>query len=82
MPLRDLRHARSLSQQTLAKAMGTSQGEISKIETRVDMYVSTLRSYVEAMGGKLDIVATFSEGRYEINQFSDLVEPDLKKATG
>jgi hypothetical protein len=46
------------------------------------MYVSTVRSYIEAMGGRLDIIATFPEGRYEISQFGALTEPELKKATG
>jgi DNA-binding XRE family transcriptional regulator len=80
MPLHELRRARHLSQQTLAKAMGTSQPEISNLERRTDTYVSTLRSYVEAMGGQLDIVAHFPEGDYRINQFSEIGDEDLKEA--
>jgi hypothetical protein len=45
------------------------------MEKRRDMYVSTLRSYIEAMGGQLQIKALFPEGEVEINQFEDLPEP-------
>lgn len=72
MPLQELRHARALSQQTLAEAMNTDQGNISKLEQRTDMYISTLRRYVEAMGGSLEIVAHFPEGIVRINQFKEL----------
>lgn len=74
MPLQELRRARDLSQQTLAEAMETDQGNISKLEQRTDMYISTLRRYVEAMGGRLDIVAHFPEGDVRINQFRELAE--------
>ncbi len=74
MPLQELRRARTLSQETLARAMETSQGEISKLEHRADAYISTLRSYVEAMHGRLRILAEFPEGSYEITQFEDLAE--------
>src|SRR5690242_17622842 len=59
MPLAELRQARQMTQVTLAELLETSQPEISKIERRTDVYVSTLRRYVEAMGGKLEIVARF-----------------------
>jgi DNA-binding transcriptional regulator YiaG len=72
MPLHELRRARDLTQMTLAKAMGTSQGEVSKIEQRTDVYVSTLRSYLEAMGGELEIVARFPDGAVKISQFGEL----------
>lgn len=73
MPLNELRRARDLTQATLATAMQTTQGEVSKIEQRTDVYVSTLRSYISAMGGELDIVARFKDGSaVKISQFSDL----------
>lgn len=71
MPLHELRRARDLTQVTLAKVMGTSQGEVSKIEQRTDVYLSTLRSYLEAMGGELEIVARFPDGAVKISQFSE-----------
>lgn len=58
-PLKVLRTLRKFSQQTLAKSMGTSQGEISRIEKRKDMHVSTLRSYIKAIGGEVVILAKF-----------------------
>jgi DNA-binding transcriptional regulator YiaG len=72
MPLQELRHARELSQATLAEALETDQGNISRLEQRTDMYISTLRRYIEAMGGSLDIIARFPEGDVRISQFHDL----------
>lgn len=75
MPLNKLRSARNLTQQTLAKALDVSQSEISKIENRTDVYVSTLASYLEAMGGELEIRAVFQDGtEVKINQFEDLTK--------
>lgn len=72
LPLQELRHARELTQATLAEAMGCGQDEISKLERRADMLVSTLRRYVEAMGGRLDIVATFPDGEVRISNLAEL----------
>ncbi len=57
--LRDLRLAASHTQQELAQALGVGQDTISRLEQRSDMLLSTLRRYVEAMGGQLDLVASF-----------------------
>lgn len=75
MPLQELRRARTLSQETLARTMETTQGEISKLEHRADAYISTVRSYIEAMNGRLRILAEFSDGTHEITQFEELAEP-------
>lgn len=72
MPLEELRAARELTQTSLAKILGVGQSEISKIENRADMYVSTLASYVKAMGGELEICAVFPDGKVKIRQFEDL----------
>ena len=69
MPLDELREARELTQVQLAQVLQVSQGAVSKVERRTDMYISTLRSYVEAMGGNLHITASFPEGEVRINQF-------------
>ncbi len=69
MPLQQVRQARRLSQQRIAELMGTTQGEVSKIEHRTDAYISTVRSYIEAMGGTLDLVAHLPDGDYRITQF-------------
>jgi DNA-binding transcriptional regulator YiaG len=70
MPLHELRQARQLSQEELATTLETSQSSISKLERRVDVYVSTLRRYIESRGGELVIIARFPEGDVRINQFS------------
>ena len=69
MSLNELRRARRMTQGTLAVAMQTSQSEVSKLEQRTDAYVSTLQSYIRALGGELDIVARFPDGCVRISQF-------------
>ena len=49
-----------------------NQGEISKIEHRTDIYISTLAEYVEALGGKLEIRAVFRDREMRITQFEEL----------
>ena len=63
MTLRDLRKAHELTQTRMAEALHISQDGVSRIETRSDFLLSTLRSYVEAMGGKLRLVAEFPDRR-------------------
>lgn len=72
MPLNELRQARGLSQKVLAEILNVQQPSIAKMERRTDMYLSTLRSHIEAMGGRLDLVARFPEGDVKISNFSDL----------
>ena len=72
MPLQELRQARALSQDELAKALGVKQAAVSKLERRTDMYLSTMRKFIEAMGGHLEIVAHFPEGDVRVEQFEDL----------
>ena len=72
MTLNELRRTRRITQDTLATAMQTSQSEVSKLEQRTDVYVSTLQSYVRALGGELDIVARFPDGCVRISQFREL----------
>jgi DNA-binding XRE family transcriptional regulator len=74
LPLTELRKARLMTQARLAEILQVNQGAISKIEKRSDMYLSTLRSYVEAMGGNLDIRAVFPEGEVVLDQFGDVGE--------
>jgi DNA-binding XRE family transcriptional regulator len=57
--LKDLRQAVERTQEDLADALGVGQDSISRLEQRSDMLLSTLRRYVEAMGGKLELVAQF-----------------------
>jgi len=73
--LNQLREARMLTQASLASILGVNQGSVSKMEKRTDMYVSTLRSFIQAMGGKLQIKAVFPEGEVEIEQFKNVADP-------
>ncbi len=59
--LKDLRRAVEQTQQDLAVTLGVGQDTISRLEKRSDMLLSTLRRYVEAMGGKLELVAQFPD---------------------
>ena len=72
MPLHELRRARGLSQEVLAKILNIKQPNIAKMEKRADMYISTLRSTIEAMGGTLDIMARFPDGTIKITNFSSI----------
>src|SRR5262245_56130650 len=72
MPLDELRKAREMTQAKLAETLGVNQGEVSKIERRTDMYVSTLASYIEALGGRLEIRAVFQDQEVRITQFEEL----------
>lgn len=71
MPLDALRDAKQLTQVQMAQLLKISQGAVSKVERRTDMFVSTLRNYVRAIGGDLEIRAVFPEGDVLIDQFSD-----------
>jgi len=72
MPLHQLRNAREMTQTRLAEVLEMDQGNISKLEKRTDMYLSTLRSYVEAMGGSLEIRAVFPDGEVRIDLLNKL----------
>ncbi|MBI2355490.1 MAG: XRE family transcriptional regulator [Deltaproteobacteria bacterium] len=74
LPLTELRHARQLSQEQLAGVLHVKQASISKLERRTDMYISTLRNFIRAMGGELEIIARFPDGSVKINQFEELEE--------
>jgi transcriptional regulator with XRE-family HTH domain len=61
MTLRELRHARKLTQVRVAKTLGITQDSVSRLEKRSDLLLSTLRKTVEAMGGSLSLVAEFPD---------------------
>ena len=69
MPLDALRDAKQLTQVQIAQLLKISQGAVSKVERRTDMFVSTLRNYVRAIGGDLEIRAVFPDGDVLIDQF-------------
>jgi transcriptional regulator with XRE-family HTH domain len=70
MPLHELRKAQGLTQVQLAEALNVKQASISKIERQTDLYVSTLRRFINACGGELQITAVFPTGAVHIDQFS------------
>ena len=72
MPLQELRNARGLSQKMLAEALHIQQPAIAKLEKRADMYISTLRSHIKAMGGELEVIARFPDGDVKISNFSEI----------
>jgi DNA-binding XRE family transcriptional regulator len=72
MPLNELRLARGLSQKMLAETLHVHQPSIAKLEKRTDMYLSTLRSHIEAMGGKLEIIASFPDGSVKITNLASI----------
>ena len=72
MHLDELRKARTMTQVSLGKVLGVNQGEVSKIEHRTDLYVSTLAEYIQALGGKLEIRAVFPDSEVEITQFKEI----------
>lgn len=74
MPLQELRQARGLSQKMLADLLHVQQPSIAKLEKRTDMYISTLRSHIEAMGGELEVIARFPDGAVKITNFAELDE--------
>lgn len=75
MYLFELRQARGLSQQMLADILNVQQPAIAKMERRADMYISTLRSHIEAMGGTLEITAKFEDREIKIKNFSEIDKP-------
>ncbi len=72
MDLAEVRRALKLSQEEIAETLQVGQAAVAKIEKRADMFVSTLRRFIEAMGGELEIVAHFPDSTVRIRNFSDL----------
>jgi DNA-binding XRE family transcriptional regulator len=63
MALQHVRKALDLTQEQMAKLLGIGQDSVSRLESRSDMLISTLQSYIEAMGGSLKVIAEFPDGR-------------------
>jgi transcriptional regulator with XRE-family HTH domain len=81
-----LRRAREMTQGQLSATLGMTQPEVSKLEHRTDMYVSTLRRFIEAMGGTMEITARFPDGEALVDlaptdsdvdaAWSDIAQPE------
>ena len=76
LALKELRQAMELTQEELAKELHVNQAAVSKFESQSDIYISTLRKILFAMGGELKIVAHFDDGDVLINQFDDIRKGD------
>ena len=72
MALDELRHARQMTQEQLAAQLKVRQPAIAKLERRADMYLSTLRSVIEAMGGELDVRAVFPDSSVRIKRLKQI----------
>jgi|SRR5664280_819351 DNA-binding XRE family transcriptional regulator len=85
MTLRDLRSVQHLTQKSMAEILGVEQDSVSRMERRADMLLSTMSSYVEAMGGKLCLIAEFPNRRPYAVKLGDLTEkgptPRRRKTT-
>ncbi len=69
--LTELRYALGVSQEELAQLLEKKQAAISRFERRSDMHISTLRDFITALGGRLEIIATFPDASYHISQFEN-----------
>lgn len=72
MLLQELRQARGLSQKEIAERLNVQQPAIARLEKRTDMYLSTLRSHIEAMGGELEVIARFNDSCIKIRNIGEL----------
>jgi DNA-binding XRE family transcriptional regulator len=73
MTMRELRKARAQTQETLAEKLGVKQEQVSRLEKRTDLHISTFKNYIEAMGGELEMIAKFPDGAaVKIRGFADL----------
>jgi len=78
MTLRDLRSVQHLTQERVAELLGIEQDSVSRMERRADMLLSTMSSYVEAMGGRLRLVAEFPNRRPYTVKLGDLTDASPK----
>ena len=85
MTLRDLRAVQQMTQERVAELLGIEQDSVSRMERRADMLLSTMSSYVEAMGGRLRLIAEFPNRRPYAVKLGDLTEagpaPRRRRAT-
>ena len=80
LTLRDLRQAQHLTQERMAELLGVEQENVSRLERRADLLLSTLSSYVAAMGGKLRLVAEFPNRKPVAVALGDLSGGDAPKS--
>jgi transcriptional regulator with XRE-family HTH domain len=71
MLLREMRELAGKSQREVADALGIKQPSLSKLEKQSDMQISTLRRIVQALGGELEVIARFPQGKVMIEPFAE-----------
>src|SRR5947199_3541741 len=81
MSLRELRRAHKLTQERLAETLRISQDQVSRLEQRSDLLISTLRSYIEAMGGTLTLLAKFPRRKPVALGGLATLDPDRESST-
>ena len=81
MSLRDLRQALTLTQERIAESLGIGQDGVSRLEKRSDLLLSTLRTYIEAMGGQLSLIAEFPDREPVTLSGLSTMETDLHPPT-
>lgn len=79
MPLAALRKAHALTQQQMADELGMTQGHVSELENRTDLLLSTMRRFIEATGGTLELVAHYPKGDVIIEHVAAMGEPIIDK---
>jgi len=79
MQLQDIRKSRNVTQVELAQVLNVEQAAISKLENRDDMYVSTLREYIRALGGELQLVAKFPDAEIKLHNFDPMPARSLAR---
>lgn len=84
--LADVRRARDLTQEELAAALGIKQTSVSKVERaherHAELYLSTLRRFIEAMGGELKLVAVFPDAEIPVDNFRQIDESNPEVSQG
>jgi transcriptional regulator with XRE-family HTH domain len=82
LSLAELRKALELTQAQLADALDMTQPGISRVEKQTDLFVSTLRSYIEALGGQLHVTAVFDDHEIQIARFGSADRPRIEVEEG
>jgi DNA-binding XRE family transcriptional regulator len=80
LELEEVRKRRGLTQVEVADRLGISQGNVSQLEHRTELYLSTLREYVEALGGRLELVAVFPDEEVQVAVGAGSAEPPTPAA--
>ena len=76
IPLQEVQRARELTQQQVASTLHLNKEDVAKIEVETDLYLSTFKRFIEAMGGELELVVHLPHGNVLIHDFQDLIRSE------